>query len=275
MAAPRCIRTAAITSLKGMSAYAVDTARAIGFLSRIRMPDSVFHGHDGNLGPVAHAFPLAGALVALPAALLFGMLSAGHVDPLLAALLALGLQTLLSGALHEDGLSDTADGLGGGRDATRALAIMKDSRIGTYGAVALILSFALRAAALAAIARGLPPLNAALTLPAAATLSRAALVWHWHRLPVARPGGVAAAAGQPDRKATVIALLSGTLLAAALLWPSLTAMSLLDVIALAVVATLAFTAYVRRRLSGHTGDTIGATQQICEIAILCALAMAV
>ncbi|MBO9098652.1 MULTISPECIES: adenosylcobinamide-GDP ribazoletransferase [unclassified Rhizobium] len=258
-----------------MTAYAADIARAIGFLSRIRMPDAVFHGHDGNLGQVARAFPIAGALIALPAALLFGVLAAGDVDPLLAALLALGLQTLLSGALHEDGLSDTADGLGGGRDATRALAIMKDSRIGTYGAVALILSFALRAAALAAIARGLHPLAAALTLPATAALSRAALVWHWHRLPVARPDGVAAAAGQPDREATLVAVVSGLLLGALLLWQSLTTIALLDVIGLGVVATLAFTAYVRRRLSGHTGDTIGATQQICEIAVLCALAMAV
>jgi len=258
-----------------MTAYAIDVARAIAFLSRIRMPAAVFLGDDGNLGRVARAFPVAGALIALPAALLFGLLAAGHVDPLLAALLVLAVQTLVSGALHEDGLSDTADGLGGGQDAARALVIMKDSRIGTYGAVALILSFALRAAALAAIARGLAPFAAAMTLPAAAALSRAALVWHWHALPAARPDGVAAAAGQPDAMATGIALAGGLLLGALLLWPPLHATAFLDVLGLAAVASLAFTAYVRKRLSGHTGDTIGATQQICEIAILCALAMAV
>jgi adenosylcobinamide-GDP ribazoletransferase len=264
-----------ITRLASVTAYAIDAARAIGFLSRIRLPAAVFAGDDGNLGRVARAFPLAGLLIALPAALLFGLLAAGHADPLLAAILALGLQTLITGALHEDGLGDTADGLGGGRDAAKALEIMKDSRIGTYGAVALILSFALRAAALAAIIRGLPPLAAALTLPAAAAISRAALVWHWHRLPPARPDGVAAAAGRPDRQATVIALASGLFLATLLLGPGLHAIVLLDIFGLAAVATWAFTAYVGKRLAGHTGDTIGATQQICECAVFCALALAV
>jgi adenosylcobinamide-GDP ribazoletransferase len=258
-----------------MKSYAIDVARAVGFLSRIRVPDAVFVGDDGDLGRVARAFPLAGLLIALPAALLFGLLAAGHVDPLLSALLALSLQTLISGALHEDGLSDTADGLGGGRDASRALEIMKDSRIGTYGGVALILSFSLRSAALASIARDLPPLAAALTLPAAAALSRAALVWHWHALPAARPDGVAVAAGQPRGAAAAMALASGLLIGIVLLLPAMSVIALIDVLGLAVVATLTFTAYVRKRLSGHTGDTIGATQQICEIATFCALAIAV
>jgi len=239
------------------------------------MPSAVFADDDGNLARVARAFPLAGALIALPAALLFGLLAAAGVDPLLAALLTLTVQTMISGALHEDGLSDTADGLGGGRDAAKALAIMKDSRIGTYGAIALILSFALRVAALAAIARAMPPVAAALTLPAAYALSRAALVWHWHVLPLARPGGVAAAAGRPHTKPALIALASGLAISALLLWPNLSTIAYLDVLALSAVATLAFTAYVKKRLSGHTGDTIGATQQISEIAIFCALAMAV
>lgn len=265
----------AITRLNDIPAFATDVARAIGFLSRIRMPAAAFVGDDGNLGRVARAFPVAGALIALPAALAFGLLAAGHADPLLSALLALAIQTLVTGALHEDGLGDAADGLGGGTDPARALTIMKDSRIGTYGAVALILSFTLRAAALAAVARGMTPLAAALTLPAAAALSRAALVWHWHRLPPARTDGVAVGAGQPDASATGVALASGVLFGALLLWQSLHTLALLDVLGLAAVATLAFTTYVKKRLSGHTGDTIGATQQICEITVFCALAMAV
>lgn len=239
------------------------------------MPSRFFDGDDGNLGRVARAFPLAGVLISLPAALLFGLLVAGDVDPLLTALLTLALLTLTTGALHEDGLSDSADGLGGGRDRERALDIMKDSRIGTYGAIALILSFGLRAAALAVIARDLTPLAAALTLPATAAISRAALVWHWFRLPAAKPDGVAAEAGRPDGTTNATALMSGILLAAVFLWSSLPVMVLLDTLALAAVVTFAFTAHVGKRLSGHTGDTIGATQQICEIAALCALAMAV
>lgn len=235
----------------------------------------VFEGDHGNLGRVARAFPLAGILISLPAALMFGVLAAGDVDPLLSALLTLALLTLITGALHEDGLSDSADGLGGGRDRERALSIMKDSRIGTYGAIALVLSFSIRAAALAVIARDLSPLAAALSLPAASAMSRAALVWHWHRLPAAKTDGVAAEAGQPGKGSTTTAVLTGVVLAALLLWPTLPIKAILDTLALAAVSTLAFTAYIRRKLSGHTGDTIGATQQICEIAVLCALAMAV
>ncbi|MDE1995237.1 MAG: adenosylcobinamide-GDP ribazoletransferase, partial [Rhizobiaceae bacterium] len=178
--------------------YTSDIARSVAFLSRISVPSSFFEGYDGRLDRASRAFPFAGLLIALPAAIVFGVLLASRADPLMAALLALAVQTMTTGALHEDGLSDTADGIGGGRDRDRALSIMKDSRIGTYGAVALVLSFGLRAAALAAIARGLPPFSAALALPAAATLSRGAMVWHWYALPPAKPDGIAASAGRPD-----------------------------------------------------------------------------
>ena len=109
-----------------MREYMRDTARAVAFLSRIPVPTSFFTGHDGKLARVSRAFPFAGLLIALPAAFVFGALLAHHTDPLMAALLALAVQTVMTGALHEDGLSDTADGFGGGKDRERALAIMKD-----------------------------------------------------------------------------------------------------------------------------------------------------
>ncbi|MFT4181843.1 MAG: adenosylcobinamide-GDP ribazoletransferase [Rhizobium sp.] len=252
--------------------YGGDIARSLAFLSRIPVPSSFFEGHDGKLGETARAFPIAGLLIALPAAIIFGALLALRTDPLMAALLALAVLTVTTGALHEDGLSDTADGLGG-KDRDRALAIMKDSRIGTYGAVALILSFGLRAAAIAAIGRGLPPLHAALTLPAAAVLSRGAMVWHWYALPAAKPDGVAASAGKPDYGAMQIALISALVLSAFLLWPSLRLMPFILCLFMTATAAFLFTRRVRQRLSGHTGDTIGATQQICEIAAFCALAI--
>src|SRR5690606_24070433 len=131
----------------------------------------------------------------------------------LSAFLALALQAFLTGALHEDGLSDTADGVGGGRDRESALRIMKDSRIGTYGAVALVLSFALRGAALAAIAGSVTPTVAGLALLGVAALNRAAMVWHWSQLPPARADGVAASAGEPEEPATTLALATGGVLA--------------------------------------------------------------
>ena len=142
-----------------MREYMRDIARAVAFLSRVPVPASFFEGDDGKLSRVSRTFPVAGLLIALPSALTFSVLLALNADPLMAALLALTVQTVLTGALHEDGLSDTADGVGGGKDRERALEIMKDSRIGTYGAAALILSFGLRAAALSAIARLRMPLS--------------------------------------------------------------------------------------------------------------------
>jgi adenosylcobinamide-GDP ribazoletransferase len=253
--------------------YIDDVARAISFLSRIPVASSYFEGYDGNLGRVSRTFPLAGALIAMPATAVLGLLLAFRADPLIAAFLSLGALTLTTGALHEDGLSDTADGLGGGKDRERALQIMKDSRIGTYGAVALFFSFAIRAAALAAIARDLPALSAALTIPAVAALSRGALVWHWSSLPAAKSDGVAAAAGQPGSAEMRTALVTAAAVFALLLWPD---WHLIPLISSAIVAALCaylFTGYVRRKLSGHTGDTIGATQQICEVAAFCTLAI--
>jgi adenosylcobinamide-GDP ribazoletransferase len=250
-----------------------DVARSVAFLSRIPMPPSLFDGHDGALGAMARAFPLAGLLIALPASALFGLLLGVGADPLMTAMLALAVLTLTTGVLHEDGLSDTADGLGGGKDRERALAIMKDSRIGTYGAVGLILSFGLRAAAMAAVARGLPPLSAAMSLPAVACLSRGAMVWHWYRLPAAKPDGVAASSGRPDFATMQIALLTAMVASALLLLPGLRLFAFVSCLLITAAAAVALTRHVEKRLSGHTGDTIGATQQICEIAAFCALAM--
>ncbi|GEO83086.1 MULTISPECIES: adenosylcobinamide-GDP ribazoletransferase [Alphaproteobacteria] len=254
--------------------YLTDTARAVSFLSRITVPASIFVGHDGNLSRAVRAFPLAGALIALPSAAALCLMLVFHASPLLAAFAALGVQAVVTGALHEDGLSDAADGLGGGRDRDHALAIMKDSRIGSYGAVALVLTFGLRAAAIAEIATHIAPLSAALCLPATAALSRALMVWHWSSLPPARTNGVAAGAGAPLRSSLNSTLITGAALAAILLIPVASLFAYFLAILAAALAVAAFTARVRRAIAGHTGDTIGATQQVAEIASLVALAMA-
>ncbi len=258
-----------------MREYMRDIARAVAFLSRISVSPSFFEGYDGKLAHLSRAFPLAGLLIVVPAALTFGVLLNLKADPLMAALLALAVQTVTTGALHEDGLSDTADGLGGGKDRDRALEIMKDSRIGTYGAAALILSFGLRGAALAALARHLTPFDCAIALPATAALSRGAMVWHWYALPPAKPDGVAASAGKPDGDAMQLALITALGLAVLLIAPAFGVPALVACLLTTSAATFFSTRYVQRKLSGHTGDTIGATQQICEIAALCTLVMCV
>lgn len=252
-----------------------ETARAVSFLSRLPVPDRFFAGHDGSLSRTVTAFPLAGLVIALPAGLAITLLSAAGVATILIALVAVTVQVMLTGALHEDGLSDTADGFGGGRTRDKALAIMKDSRIGTYGALALILSVGLRIATLSILIQVLPPLAAGLSWLAAAVLSRTVMVWHWSSLPSARTEGIAAAAGLPSAEAARTALVLGGAITLALSLVALPFHAWFVAVAISVLGVSAFTRHCRKRIDGHTGDTIGASQQLCESAFLLTLAMLV
>src|SRR5437868_6986695 len=141
---------------------------AVQFLTRLPTP-SLDDFQGDWLARSARYFPLVGQIVGLISAAVW--LGASRLWPgLPAAVLAVGAGVLVTGAFHEDGLGDTADGLGGGQDAGRRLAIMKDSRIGTYGTLALGLITAVRVAALA----GLSPMAGAVALVAAHGLARAA-----------------------------------------------------------------------------------------------------
>lgn len=255
--------------------YFGDILRSVAFLGRIPMPPGLFAGRDVDMSMTVRAFPAAGCLILLPSALALWLLMALGADPLVAAFIALVLQTLMTGALHEDGLADSADGLFGGRDRDHALSIMKDSHVGSYGAVALVLGFGLRAAAIAALARDLEPLAAAACLPAVAGLSRMLMVWHWSALPSARTAGVAANAGAPRKQALDAALIAGLALYGLILLPFLPLTVVAVGLGASALAAAAFTAQVRRLIGGHTGDTIGATQQICEAVALAALATAI
>jgi adenosylcobinamide-GDP ribazoletransferase len=157
---------------------------------------------DGAVARATWALPVAGLLVGLAGALVYKVASLLGLSPNLAALLALAATALVTGALHEDGLADTADGLGGGRTRERKLEIMRDSRIGTYGLCALILSFGLRWSALATIAN---PWAVALALCAAHTAARAGLPAFMSQVAPARPDGLSASAGSPPGRSVAIA----------------------------------------------------------------------
>ena len=256
-----------------ISDYIDDIARSTGFLSRLPMPARHFAGHDGSLVRASAMFPVAGLLIGLCPGLVVALLSAGDANPALTAVLALAVLIGVTGALHEDGLADSADAFGarGGRE--HMLEIMKDSRIGTYGVLALLISFALRAIALTIILSVIGGWNTLLVLLAVAAASRAAMVWHWNVLPPARQNGVAASVGAPDQDARTLALVVGGLVFVILasmacgLFPALFGLALL-----AAIASL-WTSLVRNKLNGHTGDTIGATQQLTETVCLTALAL--
>src|SRR5579864_8398194 len=159
-------------------------------VSLTRLPAGAMRGSDGAVAATGWAFPLVGAGIGALGAVAFVVAEAlGLADPL-AALLAVLAVVAITGAFHEDGLADTVDGFGGGRTREAKLAIMRDSRHGTFGILALVLGVLLRAAALGAIG---DPIHAGLALIAAHSVSRGALPPLMRLLPPARPDGLGAA----------------------------------------------------------------------------------
>lgn len=214
------------------------------------------------IGASLWAFPLAGLAVGgIAAAVLLATLAAG-LPAMLAAGLALAAQIIVTGALHEDGLADLADGFWGGRDAARRLEIMRDSRIGSYGALALILGTGLRWQAIAALA--VMPARAGLALVAVAMLSRLAPVVLLWLLPPARSDGMGRSASGAAHPAILIAAL--------LCLPWLALPGLPVALAAAGLITLALGRLARTKIGGQTGDVLGAGQQLAEIALLMGLA---
>ena len=214
-----------------------------------------------RLADAAWAFPPVGAGIGAIAAFVFLTAQLFGLGAWPASLLALLTGIIVTGALHEDGLADAVDGLFGGGDRDTRLAIMRDSRLGAFGGLALVLSVGLRAAALAQIGEAL---HAGLALIAAHAASRALLPMAMRLSAPARADGLAAAAGRPGSAAAIGAFIIGAAIALAALGPSQGALALgLAAIAVAAVAVLA-----RRRIGGYTGDILGACQQVAETVIL-------
>lgn len=235
---------------------------ALAFLTRIpvRLPPAAV---GVPLARAVWAFPLVGMIVGAAGGAVYAGAWALGLPPALAALLAVTAQLLLTGALHEDGLADTADGFGGGTSVERKLAIMRDSRIGTYGVCAVALALAFRVGAIAALAH---PLAVATLAMAAAALSRAAMAALMVRMSPARSEGLGASAGRPRAHDGWIAALVG--LAIALLPVILTSYAPILVILPAIFAASMVSALAQRQIGGYTGDVLGAAQQAVEIAVL-------
>jgi adenosylcobinamide-GDP ribazoletransferase len=216
-----------------------------------------------SLGRALRAGPLVGVVVGALGAVAYGLAQALGLAPILAGLAAVAVTAAVTGALHEDGLGDLADSLAGGANRDDRLAIMRDSRIGTFGALALIFSVALRATALASL--GAPALVIA-ALIAAHSLSRAALPAVMVAGRPARLDGLAAQAGAPAPRHAVIALVLGTVLAVLVAGP----LAGLALFCLAALAALSIAWLAQARIGGYTGDVLGAVQQTVEVTILVA-----
>lgn len=247
---------------------------ALQFLTRL--PVRLNRFEPAWLNDCVRHFPLVGALVgAVGAAVLIGATQLW--PPAVAAVLALTVTVALTGGFHEDGLADTFDALGGVVARDQALAIMKDSRIGSYGALALGLTLLLRAALLGVLASR-PLWVPVAALVASHAFARAAAVGVMVSLPYG--GDVEHAKAKPLALAVaprnfVIALAWCGLITGALVALGADLPRLIAALAAATLAALLMRQWLKRRLGGYTGDGLGATEQLAEIAVLLAFAAAV
>lgn len=249
---------------RGSAALMADVALSLAFMTRL----PVTAPHDRSLARAAWAFPVAGWVVGAVGGAALWLAAKIGLPPLGCAVLGVAAAAWISGGLHEDGLADLADGLGAGGDAGRSLEVMRDSRIGSFGVLALIFAVGAKVAALAGM---MSPGSAFLALVAAHGLSRALVVpVMWLGRP-ARGDGLGHGAGRPTPAVAIVAVALGGIAPFALLAPSTAFwMLVFGAVSAAVTALLAV-----RRLGGTTGDVLGAAEQVAEAAALLAAARAV
>jgi adenosylcobinamide-GDP ribazoletransferase len=237
---------------------------AFVFLTRIPVGGSPYTPDEWRWSPAF--FPIAGAVVGAAVGLVFEALR--PLGATGAAYLALGASLLLTGALHEDGLADTSDALGGGAGPEKVFAILKDSRIGVFGGCALVVSIAGRASLLSHVER-----HAVWALALVGAVARAATVCQLVALPYVTPEGskspnITRAGGAQALVALVwtVAIAAG-LIGAHRIDPSRVAAALALSALVAIITSWRFKA----RVGGLTGDFLGATEQLCELASLAAI----
>lgn len=235
-----------------------DIAICLAFFTRLPVR---FEPGGRRLGEAIWAAPLAGLAVGLAGGAAYLLAFQSGVPGSVAAALALAATLALTGCLHEDGLADVADGFGGGRTAARKLEIMRDSRIGTFGTIALIMSLLIRWGALASLDG---PFDVLWALLAAETTSRAMLPAFMQMVPPARPEGLAANAGPVSPETTAWAGAIG--LIAILLFLGLAGAP--PALLLLGAVFLAMRHLFLSQIGGQTGDTLGALQQAGSITVL-------
>ncbi len=241
---------------------------AVGFFTRLPVP-ALPDFQEAELNHAARYFPLVGLLVGLMAAVTW-WLASWVLPPALAVLCSMAATIYLTGAFHEDGLADSADGLGGGIDRARQLEIMQDSRLGSYGAIALVGVLLFKFQALSALTPAILPF----ALIAAHALSRLAAVYIMATTSYVR------SAGKSKPLATTLPRQDLWLASAfgLLCWLGFATMLGVNHSAMAAIRFLLVTALplmgiwwwwrrlILRNLQGYTGDTLGATQQLTELA---------
>ena len=235
------------------------------FLTRIPVPGGLALSNP-SLSNACRFFPVIGSLVGVIGAIVLAAADQLGLPQGVSVLLAVAAMVMVTGGLHEDGLSDTADGLGGGSNKDRRLEIMKDSRVGAFGVIALVLIIGLKWAGLAALSIG----PAALALVVGAVISRGILPLFMRYLPPAKDDGLSANAGRPGFSQVAISLAITLVVAFIGLGFWLT----IGVAIVVALVTGAMSFWVKVKIGGQTGDVLGALQQLGEISVILTLAAA-
>jgi len=245
-----------------------DLAACLRFYSRLDVP--LAPSAQLHFPAALRALPVAGAIIGGCGAVMLLAARAIGVPPLPAAVCGVAALVAVAGGLHEDGLADLADGFGGGATREKKLEIMRDSRLGSYGAAALMLGLMARVTALASIGdRGI--WLAAFALVAAGALSRLAGLAPLIMLQPARPDGAGASVARPSFATLRAAIALGAAIAAPLLLAGASLPHLLGAATAAGFAAIAVARLARSQIGGYTGDVLGAAQQTAEIAFLLVL----
>ena len=261
-----------------------DTRSSILFLSRL----PVSYSTQSNLPEFnysARCFAFAGLIIAIPAALILWITFSTGLPVPAVAIMAVTTMIIVTGALHEDGLADMIDGFWGGHTKQRKLEIMRDSAIGIYGTLGLILTILLRVILYAHLIDHYGGVAGAIVLIANASLSRAAMLQPWALLSPARPSAdddnsasegqkhvssLSARYGMPTRTTMIWGTLAALPALILLIWACGTLSALSGLVGLQI-CVLIMIHLSKAHIEGHSGDTLGATQQLSELGLLLGL----
>ena len=245
----------------------IEALSALSLLTRCPVGRFLRFDAEPDFARSTWAFPLVGLAIGALAGLLYWLASRLGAPPLLAAVWSVAAAALMTGALHEDGLADVADGFGGGATRERKLEIMRDSRIGAFGALALILSSLVRVGALAALA---DPARVTMALILSGMLGRAGIIVILLLLKPARRDGLAASITNLPRVRAGAGLIFAT-------FASFVALPVLPAavtVGAALLVCLAVAALASAHIGGHTGDVLGAAEIVVECVVLTVIASA-
>ena len=245
-----------------------DIVMGLRFFSRLPTGDRPFEAPD--LDRIAHSLAFTSVVIGFPPALLLMLCCWAGMPSFVAATLAVTALALATGAMPEDAIADSADGLVGGSSIERRLEIMKDSRHGSYGVIAIVAYFGLRVAALGSVA-AINPLAAGALWLAVGVLARSGSLWLSLDLANARQGGASAAVGRVSRRGFVVSMAFALLVSFVCAAPFTSIVAVLLALIVGALVALGWSRICLKLIGGQTGDLIGALQALLEMTLLAVL----